>query len=83
LSQLESFDLKPDAPADIRGDFRPIATKTPGIEICEYLPQLAKRSDYLAATIYQAFGLPATIAWHDTPDRPHYVYRGEPIGGLS
>jgi hypothetical protein len=44
LSQLESFDLKPDAPAEIRGEFRPIATKTPGIEICEHLPLLAKRS---------------------------------------
>ena len=44
LSQLESFDLKPDAPAEIRGEFRPIATKTPGIEICEYLPRLAERS---------------------------------------
>ena len=44
LSQLESFDLKPDAPAEMRGEFRPIATKTPGIEICEYLPRLAERS---------------------------------------
>ncbi len=44
LSQLESFDLKPGAPAEIRGEFRPIATKTPGIEICEHLPKLAERS---------------------------------------
>jgi len=44
LSQLESFDLKPDAPAEIRGEFRPIATRTPGIEICEHLPLLAQRS---------------------------------------
>jgi len=44
LSQLESFDLKPGAPAEIRGEFRPIATRTPGIEICEYLPLLAQRS---------------------------------------
>jgi Protein of unknown function (DUF1501) len=44
LSQLESFDLKPDAPAEIRGEFRPIETKTPGIEICEHLPLLAQRS---------------------------------------
>ena len=45
LSQLDSFDLKPDAPADIRGEFRPIATRTPGIHICEHLPLLAQRSD--------------------------------------
>jgi hypothetical protein len=45
LSQLDSFDLKPDAPADIRGEFRPIATLTPGIRICEHLPRLAERSN--------------------------------------
>jgi Protein of unknown function (DUF1501) len=44
LSQLDSFDLKPDAPAEIRGEFRPIATRTPGIRICEHLPLLAQRS---------------------------------------
>ena len=44
LAQHESFDLKPDAPSDIRGEFRPIPTRTPGIEICEHLPELAKRS---------------------------------------
>jgi hypothetical protein len=45
LSQLESFDMKPDGPIDIRGEFKPIRTATSGIEICEYLPELAKRSD--------------------------------------
>ena len=44
LSQLDSFDLKPDAPAEIRGEFRPIATRTPGIRVCEHLPRLAQRS---------------------------------------
>ena len=44
LSQHESFDLKPDAPEEIRGDFSPIATSTPGIQICEHLPLLAQRS---------------------------------------
>jgi hypothetical protein len=44
LAQHDSFDLKPDAPADIRGEFRPIATRTPGVRICEHLPQLARRS---------------------------------------
>ena len=45
LSQLESFDLKPDAPSDVRGEFRPISTRTPGLSICEHLPELAKRSE--------------------------------------
>lgn len=44
LAQHESFDLKPDAPAEIRGEFNPISTATPGIEICEHLPMLAARS---------------------------------------
>jgi hypothetical protein len=45
LAQHESFDLKPDAPAEIRGEFKPISTRTPGIQICEHLPELAKRSN--------------------------------------
>ncbi|MDB6120319.1 MAG: hypothetical protein JWO08_4100 [Verrucomicrobiaceae bacterium] len=45
LAQHESFDMKPDAPAEIRGEFKPIATRTPGIQICEHLPELAKRSE--------------------------------------
>jgi hypothetical protein len=45
LAQHDSFDLKPDAAADIRGEFKPTATKTPGVRICEHLPQLAARSD--------------------------------------
>ncbi len=44
LAQHDSFDLKPDAPAEIRGEFRLAATSTPGIQICEHLPQLAQRS---------------------------------------
>ena len=44
LAQQDSFDLKPDAPTGIRGEFLPVATRTPGIEICEHLPGLAQRS---------------------------------------
>jgi hypothetical protein len=44
LAQHESFDLKPKAPAEIRGEFSPIATATPGVEICQHLPLLAARS---------------------------------------
>src|SRR5207248_6288564 len=35
----DMFDLKPNAPAEIRGEFKPIATNVPGIQICEHLPQ--------------------------------------------
>src|SRR5262245_12687236 len=41
-SQLETFDLKPDAPADVRGQFNPIATSVPGVHICEHLPRTAR-----------------------------------------
>ncbi|MBP86620.1 MAG: hypothetical protein CMJ64_07890 [Planctomycetaceae bacterium] len=44
LTQHDSFDPKPDAPSDIRGEFNPIATRTPGLQICEHLPMLAERS---------------------------------------
>ncbi|MGB0069069.1 MAG: DUF1501 domain-containing protein, partial [Isosphaeraceae bacterium] len=37
----DMFDLKPDAPAGIRGEFRPIPTDVPGLEICEHMPRLA------------------------------------------
>jgi len=45
LSQIDSFDMKPDASEETRGEFKPISTKTPGLQICEHLPELAKRSD--------------------------------------
>jgi hypothetical protein len=44
-SHLDTFDMKPDAPAEIRGVFQPIATRTPGVQICEHLPRLAERLD--------------------------------------
>lgn len=45
LAQQDSFDPKPDAPDNIRGEFRPMATRTPGLHIVEHLPLLAQRSD--------------------------------------
>ncbi len=44
LGQHDSFDPKPDAPEDIRGQFKPIATSVPGTNICEHLPLLAQRA---------------------------------------
>jgi hypothetical protein len=43
-SQHDTFDMKPDGPADFKGEFNPIATRTPGIQICEHMPLLAQRS---------------------------------------
>jgi hypothetical protein len=47
-SQHETFDLKPNAPEGVRGAFRPIATRTPGIRICEHLPRLAEMTERYA-----------------------------------
>ena len=44
-SQLDTFDPKPDAPPEIRGDFKPIATKTTGVQVSEHLSRLATLSD--------------------------------------
>jgi hypothetical protein len=44
----DMVDLKPDAPAEVRGEFNPIRTRVPGIQICEHLPRLAARTDRLA-----------------------------------
>ncbi|MFO1062990.1 MAG: DUF1501 domain-containing protein [Pirellulales bacterium] len=45
LSQLDSLDPKPEAPAEVRGEFNTIGTKTAGVHICEHLPRLASQSD--------------------------------------
>lgn len=47
-SHLETYDPKPDAPAEIRGEYQTIATKVPGIRIGEYLPRVAQIMDRLA-----------------------------------
>lgn len=47
-SHLETFDPKPDAPDEIRGEYKSIATRTPGLLATEYLPKLAARSDRYA-----------------------------------
>ena len=48
MSHYESFDPKPEAPKEFRGEFSSIPTATPGIRFCEYLPLLAKHSEKLA-----------------------------------
>ena len=45
---VDMFDLKPQAPREVAGPFRPIETNVPGIEICEHMPRLAERMDRLA-----------------------------------
>ena len=44
LSHLDSFDPKPEAPREIRGEFRAVPTAVPGLRLCEHLPRLARRA---------------------------------------
>src|SRR5262249_5641326 len=44
-SQLETFDMKPNAPEGIRGDLKPIRSNVPGMDVCELLPSMAKVMD--------------------------------------
>jgi hypothetical protein len=46
-SQLDTWDLKPDAPAEVRGEFRPIATSVPGVRITEHLPLVSRQAHRL------------------------------------
>lgn len=47
-SHIDSLDMKPDAPEEIRGPFKPIATSVPGTRVCEHLPRLARMADRYA-----------------------------------
>ena len=42
-----------------------------------------QKPENMAATIYDALGIPASAVWHDELDRPHAIYHGEPIAGLT
>src|SRR5215510_11175418 len=44
----DTFDMKPDAPSNVRGTFKSIPTKVPGIQICEHMPRIAQVTDKLA-----------------------------------
>lgn len=63
-SHIDTFDMKPDAPAEIRGPFTPIATETPGISICEHLPLLARQTGKLA--IVRTMNCSPALGAHET-----------------
>jgi len=47
-SHIDTFDMKPDAPAEFRGEFKPIDTSAPGVRVCEHLPLTARQAHHLA-----------------------------------
>ena len=84
LSNIDTFDMKPNAPIEFRGEFRPVSTSVPGTHICEHLPRMARHmhrvcvvksiahtesGDHVAATHYMLTGY---------PQRPDIS--GQPIG---
>ena len=73
-SHIDSYDMKPDAPSEIRGEFRPIDTIVPGIQVCEHLPLHAKMMDRLAIL--------RGVRSNDLGDHtPHYIVTGFPDRG--
>ncbi|MBW3542669.1 MAG: DUF1501 domain-containing protein [Planctomycetes bacterium] len=56
-SHLDLFDLKPDAPLEVRGEFRPIATNVPGVQIGEHLPLVAAQMDKLCLVRSMSHGM--------------------------
>ena len=77
-SHLDSWDLKPDAPAEIRGEFKPIKTNVSGIEISEHLPLMAQQMDKVALIRSMTTGENA----HERGT--HYLMTGfEPLPGFA
>ncbi|MBC7851906.1 MAG: DUF1501 domain-containing protein, partial [Pirellulaceae bacterium] len=73
-SHIDWIDMKPDAPPEIRGEFRPTATNVPGIQLCDLMPRQAKMMDKLAII--------RGIKSNDLGDHtPHYIITGSPDRG--
>jgi hypothetical protein len=71
-SHLDTFDLKPNAPKEVRGEFGSIATSVPGIRVCEHLPHMARVMDRVAQirTLTHAASLHDSAAIHALTGRP-------------
>jgi hypothetical protein len=73
-SHLDMFDMKPDAPREYRGEFNPIRTNVPGIELCELMPMQAKIADKFAilrgcqlANLHTGNAFYSGYAWQESP----------------
>ena len=71
-SHIDTYDMKPNAPAEIRGDFRPISTKVPGLQICEHLPRMAQVMDKVAVirSVHHSATLHDSASIHALTGRP-------------
>ena len=73
VSHLDTLDMKPNAPAETRGEFQPIQTSVPGLTVCEHLPQTARAIDQFALLrgIHHSAGAhPQGQSWIATGNRP-------------
>jgi hypothetical protein len=75
-SHLDMFDMKPEAPREYRGEFSPIHTNVPGIEICELMPMQAKIADKFTilrgcqlANLHTGNAFYSGYAWQENPPR--------------
>jgi len=71
-SQLETFDMKPEAPTGMRGPYRPITSRTPGLLMCEHLPRLSGLSDKFAV-------IRTMTHRHNDHNACHYIQTGHPL----
>jgi len=71
-SQLDTFDMKPNAPAEIRGEFKPVSTSAPGVHICEHLPCLLRLMHKIALvrTVTRSARLHDSASIHALTGRP-------------
>ncbi len=75
-SHLDTYDLKPNAPAEVRGEFQPIATSVPGLYVCEHLPRMSK----LMHKVTLIRGMHHTNRLHDSASTEALTGRQSPQG---
>src|SRR5207247_2323908 len=70
LATIDTLDMKPDAPAEFRGEFNPAKTKVPGMELCDLLPKVGQQAD--------KFSLVRSFRHHNSDHGPadHYILTG-------
>src|SRR5437870_1387782 len=69
-SHVDTYDMKPGAPAEIRGEFRPIKTNVPGMELCELLPRQARIAD--------KFAVVRSMTWQEPDHQRIEIFTGFP-----
>ncbi len=75
-SHLDTYDLKPRAPADIRGEFQPISTSVPGLTVCEHLPRMSRVMHHVALIR----SMHHTNRLHDSASTEVLTGRQSPVG---